>query len=113
MKADSSLRRNATKDAISSGLETRPVGFDAGPGSSPWGGAPSRFRYSGVSTLPVTSALTRTPEAAHSSAAERVRPTTPCLAATYAARPGIPRTPPVEALLKIDPPPAEAIIAGI
>src|SRR5215472_9573533 len=90
MNADSSLRRKATKDAISAGLETRPVGLGAGPGSAPSGGAPTRSRYSGVSTLPVTSALTRAPRPAASSAAERVRPTTPCLAATYAAMPGTP-----------------------
>src|SRR5215467_3673880 len=39
MNADSSLRRKSTKDAISAGLETRPVGLGAGPGSAPSGGA--------------------------------------------------------------------------
>src|SRR5215469_17669650 len=76
MNADSSLSRNATNAAISSGPATRPVGFGAGPGRSPSAGAPSRRRYNGVSAFPVTSALTRTPRPAPSSAADRVRPTT-------------------------------------
>jgi hypothetical protein len=38
MKADSSLRRNAGRAAISSGLETLPGGFGAGPGKLDVGG---------------------------------------------------------------------------
>jgi len=111
MKAASLLSRNATNAAISSGLATRPAGFMPATSSSPSAGAPSRPRNSGVSTLPVTSAFTRTPWPAHSSAAARVRPTTPCLAATYAAMPGTPTTPASAALLTIAPPP-DASIAG-
>src|SRR6266496_3014583 len=57
MKAASSLRRKAAKNAISSGLDTLPAGLGTGPWSSPSSDAPSRSRYSGVSTFPVTIAF--------------------------------------------------------
>src|SRR5215472_6220497 len=61
MNAASSLSKYVTNEASSLSAATRPVGFGAGSGSSPSSGTPSRLRYSGVSALPVTSALTRTP----------------------------------------------------
>ena len=78
-KRASSLRRKATKAAISSGPATRPVGLGAeSEARSASGPTPSSSRYRGVSTLPVTSALTRMPSPAWASAAARVRPSTPC-----------------------------------
>ena len=49
--------------------------------------------------------LTRTPRSAQSIAAARVRPSTPCLAATYATMESRATTENMEAMFTIDPPP--------
>jgi hypothetical protein len=51
-------------------------------------------------------ALMRTPSAACSRAAALVKPTTPCLEATYAGEFSIPTLPRTDAMLTIEPPPA-------
>ena len=61
-------------------------------------------RAKGVSTPPVVIAFTRTPRSATSSATDRVRPTTACLAATYGAASGSATTPMFDALFTIAPP---------
>ena len=50
-------------------------------------------------------ALTRIPWRANSIAAVRVMPTTACLLAVYATRPGVPVSPAIDAVLTMAPPP--------
>ena len=57
----------------------------------------------GVSMVPGQMALMRIPRGAYSRAALLVRPSTPCLEAWYAARPGRPTRPPREEQLTIAP----------
>ena len=58
-----------------------------------------------MSTIPGSTALTRTPEPAKSAAAALVKPRTACLAAMYAPVPGSPISLVIEPLLMIEPEP--------
>src|SRR5271170_1989123 len=65
--------------------------------------APNARAASGVSMIPGHMQFTLTLAWANSSAALRVRPTTPCFAALYADNPGAPRTPATDAVFTMAP----------
>src|SRR5262249_44823617 len=73
---------NATSSATSSGRPSRPIGCFATSGSRSDGSESKAALASGVSITPGPTQLIRIPSAAYSSAAERVRPRTPCFEAT-------------------------------
>ena len=83
---------NTMPAAISSG---RPARFIGTPATSPAfrSALPVKRLSIPVSTGPGAAALTRTPNAAPSSAADFVRPSTACLLAVYSEAPGAPRDP--------------------
>src|ERR1700727_1290190 len=108
----SSLQRKQAAEAISSGVEKRPIGMEARNLARISGvSSPMKVASSGVSPATGLIALTRMPKGASSTAMARVAVIIQPLEALYQVRLGRGLTPPVEAMLRIAPR-LRAFIAG-
>src|SRR6266481_5665938 len=94
---EASEQSQTTASAISSGVPTRPMGSLAMMRALR-SGSLKPLAVIGVWITPGQTQLTRIPWWAYSSAAVLVRPTTPCLLATYAEAPGAPTNPQADAV---------------
>src|SRR5271170_7292295 len=104
--SESSLARNSAIAAISSGRPARGHGWKAANSCVAVCSPPGmRLYVSGVAISPGQMQLTRILSLASSIDAERVRLITPAFAAQYACKPGAPRSPAIEAVEMMEPPP--------
>lgn len=80
------VTKEPTTDAISAGFANRAIGTSLRRASTTSGDSWLNISsVIGVSTKPGHTAFDRIPRAPKSNAIDRIRPTTPCLATTYAA----------------------------
>src|ERR1700732_2833334 len=98
-----------TTSATSSGSHQRPCGTTDNNAASAPGWAAKYRSVNGVWTSPGATAFTRIPWVANCSAADFVRPDTPCLLATLLTVPAAPTRPTAEPLFTIAPPPRFSI----
>src|SRR5262249_45234383 len=100
-----SEQRKTTTSAASSGSHQRPSGTTDNIAACLSAGSDLIRSVRGVWTNPGATAFTRIPWVAYCSAADLVRPDTPCLLATLAIGPATPTRPTAEPLFTIAPPP--------
>src|ERR1700726_3572362 len=110
MEDEASLARKTAGPAISAGRPQRAIGTFAMVDRPP-SGPSHRFRFSSVAVQPGHSALTRIPDAAHSTARVLVTEMTAALAAPYGMRPGALELPATEATLMTEPRPRSRMCA--
>src|ERR1700727_29942 len=100
----SSLQRKQAAEAISSRVEKRPMGVEAGNFARISGvSSPMKVASNGVSPATGLIAFTRMPNGASSTAMARVAVIIQPLEALYQVRLGLGLMPPVEAMLRITP----------
>jgi hypothetical protein len=97
------LHSQRTVEAISSARPNRPMGWLASAAAGSNSPLAIMAATMGVSKVPGQMALIRITRGAYSRAALLVSPSTPCLDAWYAARPGRPTSPPSEEQLTMAP----------